>query len=81
MRKPQTNPFLRALTAVLLAILLMSFGFAGTSSPDTVMVASADELTAALSGAALAADPRATTAQAVALGVLAAAEQSVIDAA
>ena len=52
MRKPQTNPFLRALTAVLLAILLMSFGFAGTSSPDTVMVASADELTAALSGAA-----------------------------
>ena len=52
MRKPQTNPFLRALTAVLLAILLMSFGFAGTSSPDTVMVASADELTAALSSAA-----------------------------
>ena len=52
MRKPQTNPFLRALTAVLLAILLMSFGFAGTSSPDTVMVASADEFTAALSGAA-----------------------------
>ena len=52
MRKPQTNPFLRALTAVLLALLLMSFGFAGTSSPDTVMVASADELTAALSGAA-----------------------------
>ena len=52
MRKQQTNPFLRALTAVLLAILLMSFGFAGTSSPDTVMVASADELTAALSGAA-----------------------------
>ena len=52
MRKPQTNPFLRALTAVLLAILLMSFGFAGTSSSDTVMVASADELTAALSGAA-----------------------------
>ena len=52
MRKPRTNPFLRALTAVLLAILLMSFGFAGTSSPDTVMVASADELAAALSSAA-----------------------------
>ena len=52
MKKPRTSPFLRALTAVLLAILLMSFGFAGTSSPDTVMVASADELTAALSSAA-----------------------------
>ncbi len=52
MKKPQANPFLRTLTAVLLAILLMSFGFAGTSSPDAVMVASADELTAALSGAA-----------------------------
>ena len=52
MRKSQANPFLRAITAVLLAILLMSFGFAGTSSPDTVLVASADELTAALSSAA-----------------------------
>ena len=41
----------RALIALLAAALMMSVGFAGTSSPDTVLVASAGELTAALSSA------------------------------
>ena len=41
----------RALLAILAAALMMGVGFAGTSSPDTVMVSSADELTAALSSA------------------------------
>jgi uncharacterized repeat protein (TIGR02543 family) len=41
----------RVLTAVLMATLLMSIGFAGASSPDTVFVASADELAAALASA------------------------------
>ena len=35
-----------------MVVLLMGVGFAGASSPDTVMVASADELSAALSSAA-----------------------------
>ena len=41
----------RAMIALLAAALMMSVGFAGTSSPDTVLVASAGELTAALSSA------------------------------
>ena len=41
----------RALIALLAAALMMSVGFAGTSSPDTVFVANAGELTAALSSA------------------------------
>lgn len=42
----------RALIALIAAVLMMSIGFAGTSTPDTVLVASADELYAALSSAA-----------------------------
>lgn len=56
MRKPRTNPFLRALTAVLIVTLLMSVGFAGVTT-DTVLVSSADELTAALAGAATSGRP------------------------
>lgn len=44
--------FPRALLALLAAVLMMGLGFAGTTSSDTVMIAGADELTAALSSAA-----------------------------
>ena len=42
----------RVFIALLTVTMMMGLGFAGTSSPDTVLVASADELTAALSSAA-----------------------------
>ena len=56
MKKAPHKPVFRALTALLLCVLLMSVGFAGVS-PDTVLVASADELTAALGDAATSGTP------------------------
>lgn len=51
-RQSKMKKIPRALLAILAAVLMMGLGFAGTTSPDTVMVTSADELTAALSSAA-----------------------------
>jgi len=56
MKKAPHKPVSRALIALLLCTLLMSVGFAGVS-PDTVLVASADELTAALGDAADSGNP------------------------
>ena len=55
MKTKRFRPFPRALAALLLAVLLMSLCFAGTSA-DMVTVATADELAAALSDAASSAD-------------------------
>jgi hypothetical protein len=55
MNQTRSNPLPRALAALLLAVLMMSLCFAGTSS-STVMVSSADELTAALNTAATSGD-------------------------
>ncbi len=51
MKMQTKSPYPRVLTALLLAVFLFSLGFAGIAT-DTVLVASADELTAALSDAA-----------------------------
>lgn len=51
MKMQTKSPYSRVLAALLLAVLLFFLGFAGTTT-DTVLVASADELTAALSNAA-----------------------------
>ena len=51
MKMQTKSPYPRVLTALLLAVFLLSLGFAGIAT-DTVLVASADELTAALSDAA-----------------------------
>ena len=56
MKKAPHKPVFRALIALLLCTLLMSIGFAGVS-PDTVLVASADELIAALGDAATSGTP------------------------
>ena len=55
MNQTRSNPLPRARAALLLAVLMMSLCFAGTSS-STVMVSSADELTAALNTAATSGD-------------------------
>ena len=51
MKMQTNNPFPRVLAALLLAVFLFGLGFAGTAT-DTVLVASADELIAALNDAA-----------------------------
>ena len=55
MKTKRFRPVPRALAVLLLAVLLMSLCFAGTSA-DTITVATADELAAALSDAASSAD-------------------------
>jgi uncharacterized repeat protein (TIGR02543 family) len=52
MKRRQSGKFSRVLIALLIAVLMMSLCFAGTGSTDTVIVASAAELTAALGDAA-----------------------------
>jgi len=56
MKKAPHKPVSRVLIALLLCTLLMSVGFAGVS-PDTVLVASADELITALGDAATSGTP------------------------
>ena len=56
MRKKNATQFPRALTALIAVLLVMSFCFAGGSSPETVLAGSADELTAALSEASASGD-------------------------
>lgn len=56
MKKLQSTPIPRALTALLLCILLLSLCFAGVS-PDMVLVSDADELTKALGDAAASGTP------------------------
>lgn len=56
MKNSRFNRIPRALTALLMIALLMSLCFAGTTAPETVFVANADELAAALSTAASSGD-------------------------
>jgi uncharacterized repeat protein (TIGR02543 family) len=56
MRNTPSNPIPRTLIALMLCTLFMSLFFAGTL-PDTVLVASADELNSALSDAATSGTP------------------------